>query len=154
RSYSHSPGVLSGSQGNMQSLRDGNVFVGWGADPDISEYTSHGRQIFNLTFQSVVNSYRAFRFIWSAQPSTPPDARAKVGPNNRLTVYVSWNGATDVASWELLAGPDPGSLSRVSVIRSQGFETAIHTTTTEPYLAVEALSKSGVALGASSTIRR
>ncbi len=154
RSYSHSPGVLSGSQGNMQPLPDGNVFVGWGADPDFSEYSSHGRQIFNLAFQNPVNTYRAYRFVWSAQPSTPPAATVKTGPNHQLTVYVSWNGATDVASWELLAGPSPGSLSRVSITRSQGFETAIRTSTAEPYLAVEALSKSGVALGASATIPR
>jgi hypothetical protein len=154
RSYSHSPGVLSGSQGNMQSLPNGNVFVGWGADPDFSEYSSHGRQILNLTFQNPVNSYRAYQFVWSAQPSTPPAIRVKTGPNNQSTVYVSWNGATDVASWKLLAGPSPSTLSWVSTTSSQGFETAIHTTTPEPYLAVEALSKSGVVLGATSTIPR
>lgn len=154
RSYSHSPGVLSGSQGNIQSLPNGNVFVGWGADPDFSEYTSHGRQILNLTFQNPVNSYRAFRFVWSAQPSTPPAIRVKTGHNNTSTVYVSWNGATDVAAWKLLAGPTAKSLSWVSTTRSQGFETAIHTTTPEPYLAVEALSKSGVVLGATSTVPR
>jgi hypothetical protein len=154
RSYTHTPGVLSGSQGNMQPLPDGNTFIGWGADPDFAEYTSHGRQILNFTFQNVVNSYRAYRFVWSAQPSTPPAATFKKGSGNQGTVYASWNGATDVASWELLAGPSPTSLTRVSTTPSQGFETAIHTTTPEPYLVVQALSKTGVVLGTSATIAR
>jgi hypothetical protein len=154
RSYTHTPGVLSGSQGNMQPLPDGNTFIGWGADPDFAEYTRHGRQILNFTFQNVVNSYRAYRFVWSAQPSTPPAATFKKGSGNQGTVYASWNGATDVASWELLAGPSPTSLTRVSTTPSQGFETAIHTTTPEPYLVVQALSKTGVVLGTSATIAR
>jgi hypothetical protein len=151
-SYIHKPGVLSGSQGNMQPLPNGNVFVGWGADPDFAEYTSQGRQILNFTFQNVVNSYRAYRFAWSGQPSTPPAAAVKAGPNHQLTVYVSWNGATNVASWQLLAGSSPSTLSPVSKAPRQGFETAIHTSTRQPYVAVQALSRSGAVLGTSSTI--
>ena len=30
----------------------------------------------------------------------------------QLTVYASWNGATDVASWQLLAGNSPDSSRR------------------------------------------
>jgi hypothetical protein len=161
-SYTHSPSVLSGSQGNMQILPNGSVFVGWGADPDFSEYSSSGRQIFNGVFSSKgklpsaypVASFRAYRFRWSGQPSQPPAVAVTGGKGKDPTVYVSWNGATEVASWALLAGPSPGNLTRVSTTPSQGFETAIHTTTTEPYLAVEALSKSGAALGTSSTIAR
>jgi hypothetical protein len=149
RSYIHRPGVLSGSQGNVQPLPNGNVFVGWGADPDVSEYTSHGHQIFNVS----LNSYRAYRFTWSAQPTTVPAASVKSGPGHHITVYVSWNGATDVAFWQLLAGSSPSTLSPVSRTPSQGFETAIHATTTEPYLKVEALSKAGTVLGASLSLR-
>jgi hypothetical protein len=134
----------------MQPLPDGNVLVGWGADPDLSEYDRHGRQVLNFR----LISYRAYRFVWNAQPSTPPAATFKKGAGNQGTVYVSWNGATDVASWELLAGPSPTSLARVSTTPSQGFETAIHTTTSNPYLAVQALSKSGAVLGESATLVR
>jgi hypothetical protein len=161
-SYTHSPSVLSGSQGNMQMLPNGSVFVGWGSAPNFSEYSSSGRQLFNGTFLSKhlargaypVASFRAYRFRWSAKPAQPPAVAVTRGKGKDLTIYVSWNGATGVGSWALMAGPSPGNLTRVNTTPSQGFETAIHTTTAEPYIAVEALSKSGATLGTSSTIAR
>ena len=44
--------------------------------------------------------------------------------------------------------------ARLKEAQKLGFETAIHTSTPEPYLAVEALSTSETVLGASSTITR
>jgi hypothetical protein len=37
--YTHTPSLLAGSQGDYQTLPNGNPFVGWGAEPDFSEYT-------------------------------------------------------------------------------------------------------------------
>jgi hypothetical protein len=162
RSYTHNPSVLSGSQGNMQVLPDGAVFVGWGADPDFSEYSSGGRQIFNAAFSSKgksgsaypVNTFRAYRFRWSAQPAQLPTIAVTGGKGGHLTVYASWNGATDVASWRLLAGPSPGALSALSTTRSAGFETAISTTTSAAYVAVQAMSSAGLPLTTSAAAAR
>ena len=41
------------------------------------------------------------------------------------TVYASWNGATPVASWRLLAGASPQSLHALLTAPRAGFETAI-----------------------------
>jgi len=85
-------------------------------------------------------------------PSTPPDTAVELGLGDDLTVYVSWNGATEVAEWEVLAGPDPEALEPVGSGARIGFETAIEVTTVEPYLAVWALNADGDVLGASEPI--
>jgi hypothetical protein len=69
-----------------------------------------------------------------------------------LTIYGSWNGATDVASWTVLAGPDRVHLAPVTSGPKHGFETAIHATSNEPYFAVQALDASGKVLATSAVI--
>jgi hypothetical protein len=46
REYTH-PRILSGSQGSMQLLPGGNVFVGWGEAPHVSEFDRSGRMLFD-----------------------------------------------------------------------------------------------------------
>jgi hypothetical protein len=73
-------------------------------------------------------------------------------------VYASWNGATEVASWRVLAGSSPTTLVPVSNAPKTGFETAIPlsaaatTTTAGPYFAVEALDSAAAVIGTSRTI--
>jgi hypothetical protein len=71
-----------------------------------------------------------------------------------VTVYASWNGATDVSRWRLLAGPSRNDLVPIATVGKSGFETAIHAKTSERYLAVRALAKSGRALGTSKLATR
>lgn len=151
--YTHSPSVLSGSEGSAQTLPDGDVFVGWGSDPDFSEYSARGHQLFNGRFAVGVKSYRAYRFPWSGQPPAPPsEAVAQSASGHGTTVYASWNGATNVAKWRVMAGSNPFSLHRVAVARKSGFETTINVSSTLPYFAVQALSEAGRVLGTSHTL--
>ena len=53
----------------MQTLPDGNVFVGWGSAPYLSEFGRDGELLFDARFPPEVESYRAFRFPWSGQPT-------------------------------------------------------------------------------------
>ncbi len=85
-------------------------------------------------------------------PSAPPDTAAELGLGDDLTVYASWNGATEVVQWEVLAGPDPEALEPVCSGARIGFEAAIEVTTAEPYLAVRSLNAEGDVLGASEPI--
>lgn len=72
-----------------------------------------------------------------------------------ITVYVSWNGATDVARWQLIAGPSTNKLTAAGASTTRvGFETEIRTTTSERYLAVRALDTSGRVLATSPAIAR
>jgi hypothetical protein len=151
--YTNHPPLLSISQGNMQILPDGNTFVGWGAKPYFTEFSKDGgRQLFSIHFRAPLQSYRAYRFQWWGQPKTPPSIAA-TGKAAGTTVYASWNGATTVASWRVLAGPAPGALSAVEQFPNTGFESTMHVSSNGPYFAVEALSIRGQPLGISSTIR-
>lgn len=154
RSYTHTPPLLAASQGNVQVLSNANVFVGWGAASSFSEHTPSGAQVFSGSFPGTIQSYRAYRSPWSGQPTRPPAISVTPGNAGALTAYASWNGATDVARWELLSGPSPTELSPLATNSSTGFETTISTTTSQPYLAVRALTSSGRMLGTSAAVGR
>jgi hypothetical protein len=71
-----------------------------------------------------------------------------------VTVYASWNGATEVAAWQTLAGPGPDRLRPIGESAPrEGFETAITVGTSEPYVGVQARDGSGRALGTSKAIK-
>ncbi|MBV9425465.1 MAG: aryl-sulfate sulfotransferase [Solirubrobacterales bacterium] len=154
RSYTHTPPLLAGSQGNMQVLSNANVFVGWGAASSFSEHAPGGTQMFGGSFPGTVQSYRAYRSPWSGQPTQPPAISVTPGGAGALTAYASWNGATNVTRWELLSGPSPTKLSPLAMSSSTGFETMILATTSQPYLAVRALTSSGRTLGTSAAVSR
>ncbi len=150
----HTPPLLVESQGNVQALAGGDWFVGWGQEPFFSEFGPEGKLVFDAHFPVHDESYRAFRFAWTGTPAHPPAfAFAPAGAAGG-TVYASWNGATEVASWRLLAGASASSLSTIAQVPRSGFETAIPLPagTAGPYLAVQALSAAGQVLGTSATV--
>jgi len=154
RKYPQPEGKICGTQGNVQVLPGGNVFIGWGSNPHFSEFNREGELLFNASFPPEVESYRAFRFPWSGHPSDDPAVAVERGPGDELTVYTSWNGATEVASWQVLAGPSPDRLKSVGdAAPRQGFEAAITVHSAEPYVAVQAKDPSGRVLGTSKALK-
>jgi hypothetical protein len=89
---------------------------------------------------------------WTGLPAEAP-AIAMAQDGNDMTAYASWNGATGVQTWQLLAGGRTGGLRPVSNTRSRGFESALHTTSAGPHFAVQALDDSGTPLGRSRTVK-
>jgi len=151
--FVHPSPLRSVSQGSVQLLHGGNVFVGWGSAPFYSEFTSAGKLVFDARMPYLTASYRAYRFQWEATPSEPP-AIATVAGRHGLTVYASWNGATNVAAWQLLAGPSATQLAPLTRARPTGFETAIATKLVPPYVEVQALDGAGAVLGSSRAVKR
>ena len=149
RESTHPNTVFAATQGSMQTLPNGNVFVGWGSEPHMSEFDPEGELLFNADFPVEGESYRAFRFPWTGRPQGEPAVAVEAGPREEeeVTLYASWNGATEVTEWEVLAGPDPESLKPVGSAPRKGFETAVKTTTGEAYVAVRAKDGSGKTLG-------
>jgi hypothetical protein len=93
------------------------------------------------------------RFAWNAQPRTSPAlAITRHGASGTLRLHASWNGATDVASWRVLAGATPNALAAVSKAPSSGFETALAAPANAAYVAVEALAANGRVLAHSRTL--
>jgi hypothetical protein len=152
REYSHPDEILALTQGNAQRLPNGNLFVGWGAEPDFSEFSSEGDLLFSARLPADVESYRAFRFPWTGRPEGPPDLATAPDPEGGVILYASWNGATDVESWQVLAGCSLGGLEPAGAVPRTGFETRVSVRTEEPLVAVRALDRSGQALGASEAV--
>jgi hypothetical protein len=150
--YAHPTALSSGSQGDIQQLSNGDMFVGWGAEPYFSEFSASGQLLFDGHMHGSYESYRTYRFPWVGTPTTTP-AIAAVPANATVTVYASWNGATQVTSWRVLAGPSPKALVPVATAADTGFETAIVTPARAPYVAVQALEASGAVLSTSRTIQ-
>jgi hypothetical protein len=139
------------SQGNIQRLTAGRYFVGWGQGPYATEFSGTGSVLFAMRFETG-QSYRAYRFTWSGQPAAPP-AVAASRAGAATTVWASWNGATGLAKWQVLAGATPTSLSPVGdPVAATGFETRLDVQTTEALVAVRALDRSGATLETSTPI--
>src|ERR1700691_1894821 len=135
--YTH-PRVLAGSQGSVQLLANGNVFIGWGEAPRVSEFHRSGHMVFDALLGEQYECYRAFRLPWSGRPAEAP-AIAIVRRGPRLSAYASWNGATDVHAWQLLAGSQSDRLLPVASVPARGFESALPAAAAGPHFAVRAL---------------
>jgi hypothetical protein len=152
REYTSPKKRLSTSQGNMQLLPNSNVLIGWGSGPYVSEFSHKGELLFEARFPPEGESYRAFRFPWSGHPPDEPAVAVEQGPDDKIKLYASWNGATEVATWEVLAGPHPGQLQSLGSVPRDGFETAMLVQDTGPYLAVRATNRLGEILGTSAPV--
>ncbi|MGH2855550.1 MAG: arylsulfotransferase family protein, partial [Solirubrobacteraceae bacterium] len=152
--YTHrNPPLLAASQGNAQTLADGNVVVGFGAVPAISEFARDGSLLFDAHQPFDMSFYRAFRFPWSARPLRPPAVLADLNNTGEETiVHASWNGATDVSRWRVLAGKHPGALAAQTTIPADGFESSTTLPLKYAYVAVQALDSTGQVLGTSRTV--
>jgi Arylsulfotransferase (ASST) len=64
KSYNQPDALSAPSQGNGQTLADGNLVVGWGALNYFSEFSPSGALLDNLQFPAGVNTYRAYREQW------------------------------------------------------------------------------------------
>jgi Arylsulfotransferase (ASST) len=154
REYVHTGRPLCVTQGNAQTLPNGNAFVGWGSEPGFSEFHADGEILFDANFPAGVESYRAFRFPWVGMPAEDPAVAAEPGPSpGEISVHASWNGATEVASWGVLAGPSPDRMRTLGLASRSGFETSVAARTDEPYVGVEALDRRGRTLGRSAAVR-
>jgi hypothetical protein len=151
KSHPHNPSLFPNSQGDVEALPNGDEFIGWGAEPYYSEYTQSGTVLYDVLMPGDDISYRAFRNTWVGLPLTKPAATVTQVAGQR-TVYASWNGSTQTAAWELLAGRTPASLSPVSITPRTGFQAAIATTAAGPFYQVRALDADGAVLKASAVI--
>jgi hypothetical protein len=150
REYTHPKKLLSGSQGNAQFLPNGHVVVGWGAKPYVTELDRDGRVLLDLSLRGQeIDTYRAYRFPWVGLPADRPAVSI-----DGDTLYVSWNGATEVARWRVLAGDDADNLTARTTVSKAGFETAVPVASDATTFAVEALSRGGQALGRSMPVER
>ena len=116
--------TFSSAMGNIQRLSNGNSMIGWGSQPWLTEVQSDGTIALEMALSAL--SYRAFRFPWNGTPTALPRAVARYdGDPTAVTIYTSWNGATDINSYDVYAGPTTTTLTMVENAPRSGFETEI-----------------------------
>ena len=165
--YLPTVGGYAQSQGGMDVLDDGQVFIGWGSEPYFGMYQEDGTLMYEAQFgtgSSDVQSYRAHHQVWIGAPTTPPSfvvqGMAMDGGNDTsgLTGFVSWNGATEVETWVLLGSTTtaaPGqNLRELGRTQRMGFESnfTIDANNGETFFAVAAYDADDGCLGVSEML--
>ncbi|KAK7427206.1 hypothetical protein QQZ08_006319 [Neonectria magnoliae] len=179
--YYHPAHVDSGAMGGFRSLDSGNVLLGWGYNPGFVEYTPDGTVVMDVQrgplgtgFQNDMFAYRVSKYDWTGRPRWLPSVAvdAPFRTTENATVWLSWNGATDIASWVVVGSPIPaspvsfvpaniaqlaseyanlldGPENVVAVANRTGFETEVFlgNMTSHRYMAAAALTAEGTILG-------
>jgi hypothetical protein len=149
----HLKSALAESEGSFQTLPNGSSFVGFGSTPYFADFSNTGAVQYEATLPVDDGSYREYVFPWSATPPTKPLAAAERLPGNKVAVYASWNGATTVARWQVLAKTSK-TWKLLRTVARHGFETE----TTESSvlgcaeIEVRALDAAGKVLGTSKPV--
>ncbi|KAE8387156.1 ASST-domain-containing protein [Aspergillus alliaceus] len=161
--YLNPESPTSQSQGSVQLLPPTpksptpKVLVGYGHIPTWTEYSLSGQVLCNTHFGAAsgdgnVMSYRVLKYPWSASPLTSPDIAVY-----RYTAAVSWNGATEIATWALEGGDSPRAKSYafVAATPKMGFETVVDipADATVRYIRAVGLNSTGHVLGRSKLVR-
>jgi hypothetical protein len=128
----HPLSLRASTQGGVQPLPNGNTFVGWGSQRWFTEFDAAGNVVLDGRMSRGMDSYRAYRSPWVGTPKTKPTAVRRDG-----RLHVSWNGATQVAAWQVGTKTYPRT----------GFETSVPAPSART--AVRALDSSGTVLGQS-----
>ncbi|KAH7182940.1 ASST-domain-containing protein [Fusarium flagelliforme] len=140
--FPHPQEVYSGSGGSVQGLDNGNFLVGWGANPGITEHAPNGTVVMDIQRGVVpyipesdigadMSVYRAWKMEWIGRPPWGPSiaSSAPGDDGSDVSIYVSWNGDTQVHHWEVYAGEDEKNVTsspRLLANSSRvGFETEI-----------------------------
>jgi hypothetical protein len=152
RQYTHPRRLLVPFMGNAQLLPNGNVVVGWGGLPNVTEFRRDGSMRFDARLPAGGQNYRAFRLRWVGRPHDLPRLVSHRASGRRL-LYASWNGATEAVAWRLEAGLSRGELQSVLTKPKHSFETSLPAPRGGGFAAAVALDAQGRDLGRSKTLR-
>lgn len=140
----------------MQTLPNSNVFIGWATHGLISELTQSGTPVMEAKFRDAkMSTYRSYKFNFTGRPHLPPVTRSIVYGSSPKTAntfhYFSWNGATDVHSWNLYGATKNSSesFSLLAKVEKTDFETMYMTKGYIAFVYVEAIDLDGKVMGSS-----
>ena len=114
RSPHHLTSVVFGSMQalsnpkSQDNIKQASFLIGWGVSPEFTEHTVDGEIVRDVLYSRLdpeksfagsgsVSSYRVYKNSWHGYPTWPPD----IAITRDGSLYVSWNGATEVRSWVL-----------------------------------------------------
>lgn len=137
--------------GSAQVQPNGNALVGWGTSGRVTEVAPDGRVLLMLHLPNA--SYRAARTPWVGTPGGRP-ALVVRRRGDGIEAWASWNGATRIARWRLLAGPNRRRLGAVGRrVPFTALETELRLAGTPRFVAVQALDARGRELARSAARR-
>lgn len=157
--------IISTSQGSVQVLENGNVLVGYGYNAAWTEFTSEGDVLCDVhvgsqkTFGTgAVQTYHVHKKPWTGLPKTKPLILFNTASGGG-EVYMSWNGATEIANWVLQASANkdmnahPKSILDISMTPKSGFETKAKVDCKKwPFVRAVAVDSKGLKLGMSEVV--
>lgn len=150
---------FSPRRGNYQVLPNDNIFMGWSEQGCQSEHSSDGTLLQEAIFSvKWLGTYRQYKFPFVGLPLQPPDthSEARGGGNNDAStiVHVSWNGATEVRTWNLYKTTSKGEAEvLLASADKHGFETKLEHDGYAGYVVVKGLDKDGEVLGSSKVFK-
>jgi hypothetical protein len=150
----HPPELLASAMGSVQMLPGGNVVVGWGTEPYLSEFSPTGKLLSDGRLLSGEKSYRGLLLPWRGRPEQAPDLKVdRDSATGKTMVYASWNGDTDTAYWQVHGGASKNAMRPLGIARRRAFETAISLgADADGYFAVTAMDETGQPLAQSGPI--
>lgn len=149
-------GLYTARRGNIQFLENENILVSWSESGYTSEFSLDGtlvQQVYGRYERFA--EYRQYKFSWEAslQVSEPIAFASHVYGATKDTattaLYASWNGATEVDTWNFYSSELPEEVQRPSLIAQmakKGFETVAMIPGQYSFTFVEAVSKDGTSL--------
>lgn len=150
---------LTRLRGNSQVLPNGNIFAGWSERGYQSEHASNGDLLMDARFASTrYSTYRSYKAEFIGRPLTPPAVVASVYGTSSTDIstilYVSWNGATDVAGWNFYAQAyDRGDSVFIGHANKTDFETMYIVDGYMDWIVAEAVDKEGNSMMKSKVTR-
>jgi EmrB/QacA subfamily drug resistance transporter len=148
--YNHGSNFDADYMGSAQPLPGGAIAIGWGSQPNFTVFGTSGKTVLDAALPYPDISYRTQLERWVGLPLYPPSTTARTR-GGQTTVYTSWNGATQVTAWKVLAGSSTGGLTPVKTVSKSGFETSIQVPAGYRTYKVQALDSSGHVIGTSAT---
>lgn len=147
-------------RGNHQRLPGGNVFMGWSEDGIQSEHGPDGTILMHARLTAEwLGSYRNYKFAdFTGRPSEKPAVHSVAYTthlgSSATVAHVSWNGATEVASWNMYkTTKDDDIRILVGSTERTGFESVVQHSGLASFVLFEAIGKNGETLGVSEVTR-
>lgn len=138
------------AEGDRQTLTStGGALIDYGFQPQAKEFDADGTVVWSAEWGTLGDgAYRARKFVFEGTPDTLPKVAVEAATTGGKTVYVSWNGATEVAQWNIVGC---GTAGNVTVAKT-GFETSWTGTCSASSVKVEALNAAGASLATSGSV--
>ncbi|EME44738.1 hypothetical protein DOTSEDRAFT_129489 [Dothistroma septosporum NZE10] len=150
-------GGISHLRGNFQILPNGNRLISWSENAYITEHAEDGRLLMSASFKSErFVTYRVHKLPFEGFPTEKPRLHAvayRAGESAITSYSVSWNGATNVATWRFWQVSDANDdATLIGEAPHRGFETAFQSQGCETRVFAEALDRAGWTLGTTSIV--